>query len=112
MFEKISKNENLLHHNEVGAIIQCKDCNRIAIIIQSILYTCDEEEYDYFFELIMNIDLNIEKFLFEIGDKNYVILNTKIENLNMVFDLTQFEYLTDLFIQSKYMKEVHKLLIN
>ena len=48
MFEKISKNENLLHHNEVGAIIQCKDCNRIAIIIQSILYTCDEEEYDYF----------------------------------------------------------------
>ena len=53
MFEKISKNENLLHHNEVGAIIQCKDCNRIAIIIQSILYTCDEEEYDYFFELII-----------------------------------------------------------
>ena len=60
----------------------------------------------------MNIDLNIEKFLFEIGDKNYVILNNKIENLNMVFDLTKFEYLTDLFIQSKYMKEVHKLLIN
>ena len=58
MFEKISKNENLLHHNEVGAIIQCKDCNRIAIIIQCILYTCDEEEYDYFFELIMNIDQN------------------------------------------------------
>ena len=66
---KISKNENLLHHNEVGAIIQCKGCNRIAIIIQSILYTCDEEEYDYLFELIMDIDLNIEKFLFEIGDK-------------------------------------------
>ena len=60
----------------------------------------------------MNIDLNIEKFLFEIGDKNYVILNNKIENLNMEFDLTHFEYLTDLFIQSKYMKEVHKLLIN
>ena len=62
MFEKISKNENLLHHNEVGAIIQCKDCNRIAIIIHSILYTCDEEEYDYLFELIMDIDLNIENF--------------------------------------------------
>ena len=102
MFKKISKNQNLLHNNEVGAIIQCKDCNRIAIIIQSILYT-------YLFELIMDIDLNIEKFLFEIGDKNYVILNTKIENLNI---LTQFEYLTDLFIQSKYMKDVHKLLIN
>ena len=40
---------------------------------------------------------------------NYVILNTPLDKVNLIFDLNQFENLTELLNQAKYMLEVHKL---
>ena len=39
----------------------------------------------------------------------YVIINTPIEKINLIFNLNEFENLTELLNQSKYMLEVHKL---
>lgn len=36
MFEHISENENLLHENELGIIVQCVNCKKIAIDINNI----------------------------------------------------------------------------
>ena len=40
---------------------------------------------------------------------NYVIINTPIDKVNLIFNLNEFENLTELLNQSKYMLEVHKL---
>ncbi len=40
---------------------------------------------------------------------NYVIINTPIDKVNLIINLNEFENLTELLNQSKYMLEVHKL---
>ena len=40
---------------------------------------------------------------------NYIVLRTPLEKLNLIFNLNEFENLTELLNQSKYMLDVHKL---
>lgn len=40
---------------------------------------------------------------------NYVIINTPIDKVNLIINLNEFENLTELLNQSKYMLEVHIL---
>ena len=40
---------------------------------------------------------------------NYVILSTPLDKVNFIFNFNEFENLTELLNQSKYMLDVHKL---
>ncbi len=40
---------------------------------------------------------------------NYIIINTTIDKVKLIFNLNEFENLTELLNQSKYMLEVNKL---
>ena len=55
------------------------------------------------------IDQQLEDYIFEIMNKKFVVIDTRIKKINLIFSLNQFEQLTELMNQSKYMKEVHKL---
>ena len=110
MFENISENENLLHENELGTIIQCINCKKIVIIINNILYNCSETQYENLYNTIQKIDQNLEEYLFEILGKNYIIIDTALDNVNLVFNLNQFEELTELFDHSKYMIDIQNLI--
>lgn len=109
MFEDHSNNEIILHENELGSIIQCKSCEKIAITINNILYICDEKEFHSLFEMVELVDQQLEDYIFEIMNKKFVVIDTRIKKINLIFSLNQFEQLTELMNQSKYMKEVHKL---
>ena len=109
MFEDHSNNEIILHENELGSIIQCKSCEKIAITINNILYICDEKEFHSLFEMVELVDQQLEDYIFEIMNKKFVVIDTRIKKINLMFSLNQFEQLTELMNQSKYMKEVHKL---
>lgn len=109
MFEGHSNNEIILHENELGSIIQCKSCQKIAITINNILYICDEKEFHSLFEMVELVDQQLEDYIFEIMNKKFVVIDTRIKKINLIFSLNQFEQLTELMNQSKYMKEVHKL---
>jgi hypothetical protein len=109
MFEDHSNNEIILDENELGSIIQCKSCEKIAITINNILYVCDEKEFQSLFEMVELIDQQLEDYIFEIMNKKFVVIDTRIKKINLIFSLNQFEQLTELMNQSKYMKEVHKL---
>ena len=110
MFEHISETENLLHKNELGIVLQCINCKKISIMINSIFYNCSEKEFNKLYETIQRVDQNLVDYIFEIADKKYVIINTAIMNVNLIFDLNQFEQLTELFNQSKYMINIHNLI--
>ena len=110
MFEHISESEKLLHENELGIIMQCINCKKIAIIINNIFYNCSEEDYNKIYQTIQKIDQNLDDYIFEIAEKKYIIIDTALENVNLIFDLNQFEQLTELFSQSKYMINVHNLI--
>ncbi len=110
MFEHISESENLLHENELGIVVQCINCKKIAIIINSILYNCTIEEYNNLYQTIQKVDQNLVDYIFEIAEKKYIIIDTALENVNLIFDLNQFEQLTDLFSQSNYMINIHNLI--
>ena len=110
MFEHISENENILNKNELGIVLQCKNCKKIAIIINSIFYNCSEEEFNKLYETIQRVDQNLVDYIIEIADKKYVIINTAVMNVNLIFDLNQFEQLTELFSQSNYMINIHNLI--
>ena len=109
MFEDHSNNEIILHENELGSIIQCKSCEKIAITINNILYICNEKEFHSLFEIVELIDQQLENYIFEIMNKKFVVIDTRIKKINLISSLNQFEQLTELINQSKYMKEVHKL---
>ena len=109
MFEDHSNNEIILHENELGSIIQCKSCEKIAITINNIIYICDEKEFHSLFEMVELVDQQLEDYIFEIMNKKFVVIDTQIKKINLIFSLNQFEQLTELMNQSKYMKEVHKL---
>jgi len=109
MFEDHLNNEIILHKNELGSIIQCKSCEKIAITINNILYICDEKEFHSLFEMVELVDQQLEDYIFEIMNKKFVVIDTRIKKINLIFSLNQFEQLTELMNQSKYMKEVHKL---
>ena len=109
MFEDHSNNEIILHENELGSIIQCKSCEKIAITINNILYICNEKEFHSLFEMVELIDQQLEDYIFDIMNKKFVVIDTRIKKINLIFSLNQFEQLTELINQSKYMKEVHKL---
>jgi hypothetical protein len=109
MFEDHSNNEIILHENELGSIIQCKSCEKIAITINNILYICDEKEFHSLFEMVELVDQQLEDYIFEIMNKKFVVIDTRIKKINLIFSLNQFEQLTELMNQSKYMKEVHKM---
>ena len=51
----------------------------------------------------------LEDYLIEIMNKKFVVIDTRIKKINLIFSLNQFEQLTEFINQSKYMKEVHKL---
>ena len=110
MFEHISESENLLHKNELGIIVQCINCKKIAIIINGIFYNCSLEEYNKLYNSVQKVDENLVDYIFEIVDKKYVIIDTALENVNLIYDLNQFEQLTELFNRSKYMIEIHNLI--
>ena len=55
------------------------------------------------------VDQQLEDYLIEIMNKKFVVIDTRIKKINLIFSLNQFEQLTELMNQSKYMKEVHKL---
>ena len=95
-----------MHENELGSIIKCKSCEKIAITINNILYICDEKEFHSLFEMVELVDQQLEDYIFEIMNKKFVVIDTRIKKM---FSLNQFEQLTELMNQSKYMKEVHKL---
>ena len=109
MFEDHSNNEIILHENELGSIIQCKSCEKIAITINNIIYICDEKEFHSLFEMVELVDQHLEDYIFELMNKKFVVIDTRIKKINLIFSLNQFEQLTELMNQSKYMKEVHKL---
>jgi hypothetical protein len=109
MFEDHLNNEIILHENELGSIIQCKSYEKIAITINNILYICDEKEFHSLFEMVELVDQQLEDYIFEIMNKKFVVIDTRIKKINLIFPLNQFEQLTELMNQSKYMKEVHKL---
>ena len=109
MFEDHLNNEIILHENELGSIIQCKSCEKIAFTINNILYICDEKEFHSLFEMVELVDQQLEDYIFEIMNKKFVVIDTRIKKINLIFSLNQFEQLTELMNQSKYMKEVHKL---
>ena len=89
--------------------IKCKSCEKIAITINNILYICDEKEFHSLFEMVELVDQQLEDYIFEIMNKKFVVIDTRIKKINLIFSLNQFEQLTELMNQSKYMKEVHKL---
>ena len=109
MFKDHSNNELILHENELGSVIQCKSCEKIAVTINNILYICDEKEFHSLFEMVELVDQQLEDYIFEIMNKKFVVIDTRIKKINLIFSLNQFEQLTELMNQSKYMKEVHKL---
>ena len=109
MSEDHSNNEKILHENELGSIIQYKSCEKIAITINNILYICDEKEFHSLFEMVELVDQQLEDYIFEIMNKKFVVIDTRIKKINLIFSLNQFEQLTEFINQSKYMKEVHKL---
>ena len=55
------------------------------------------------------VDQQLEDYLIEIMNKKFVVIDTRIKKINLIFSLNQFEQLTEFINQSKYMKEVHKL---
>ena len=69
-----------------------------------------EKDYNNLYQTIQKIDQNLDNYIFEIAEKKYVIIDTALENINLIFDLNQFEQLTELFSQSKYMINVHNLI--
>ena len=109
MFKDHSNNELILHENELGSVIQCKSCEKIAVTINNILYICDKKEFHSLFEMVELVDQQLEDYIFEIMNKKFVVIDTRIKKINLIFSLNQFEQLTELMNQSKYMKEVHKL---
>jgi len=109
MFDNHSENERLLHENKIGTIVQCVSCKKISIIVNNLNYVCNEKEYQKLFKIVENIDKNLENYIYEIMGVNYVILSTPLDEVNLIFNLSQFEDLTELLNQSKYMLEVHKL---
>ena len=109
MFDNHSENERLLHENKIGTIVQCVSCKKISIIVNNLNYVCNEKEYQKLFKIVENIHQNLENYIYEIMGVNYVILSTPLDEVNLIFNLSQFEDLTELLNQSKYMLEVHKL---
>ena len=69
-----------------------------------------EKDYNNLYQTIQKIDQNLDNYIFEIAEKKYVIIDTAFKNINLIFDLNQFEQLTELFSQSKYMIKVHNLI--
>jgi len=112
MFKETSNHEHILHENDLGIIVQCKKCKKIAFVINNLHHTCNLEEFQEIYNNIQNIDYHIENYIYENNGKNYVVINTDIENINLVFNLHQFEQLTELFFQSKHMIQIHKILSN
>lgn len=55
------------------------------------------------------VDQQLEDYIFELMNKKFVVIDNRIKKTNLIFSLNQFEQLTELMNQSKYMKEVHKL---
>jgi hypothetical protein len=109
MFEHHTENERILHQNKLGTIAQCLSCENISIIVNNLNYVCNEQEYNELFKIVENIDHNLENYIYKIMGVNYVIINTPIDKVNLIFNLNEFENLTELLNQSKYMLEVHKL---
>ena len=109
MFDNHSENERLLHENKIGTIVQCVSCKKISIIVNNLNYVCNEKEYQKLFKIVENIDQNLEDYIYDLMGVNYVILSTPLDEVNLIFNLSQFEDLTELLNQSKYMLEVHKL---
>ena len=112
MFKETSNHEHILHENYLGIIVQCKKCKKIAFVINNLHHTCNLKDFQEFYDNIQNVDYHIENYIYENNGKNYVVINTDIENINLVFNLHQFEQLTELFFQSKHMIQIHKILSN
>jgi hypothetical protein len=109
MFDNHSENERVLHKNKLGTIVQCISCKKISIIINNLNYVCNEQEHYELFKIVENIDHNLEDYIYNIMGINYVILSTPLDKVNLIFNLNEFENLTELLNQSKYMLDVHKL---
>ena len=109
MFNHHAESERILHNNELGTIVQCVSCEKISIIVNNLNYVCNEEEYNELFKIVENIDHNLEDYIYNIMGVNYVILSTPLDKVNLIFNLNEFENLTELLNQSKYMLDVHKL---
>ena len=109
MFDNQSESERLLHKNELGTIVQCVSCEKISVIVNNLNYVCNEKEYDELFKIVENIDQNLEDYIYDIMGVNYIILSTPLDKVNLIFNLNEFENLTELLNQSKYMLDVHKL---
>jgi hypothetical protein len=109
MFDIQSENERILHENKLGTIVQCVSCEKISVIVNNLNYVCNEKEYDELFRIVENIDQNLEDYIYNIMGVNYVILSTPLDKVNLIFNLNDFENLTELLNHSKYMLEVHKL---
>ena len=109
MFDHHTENEKILHENKLGTIVQCLSCEKISIIINNLNYVCNEQEYIELFKIVENIDLNLEDYIYDIMGVNYVILNTPLDKVNLIFNFNEFEDLLELLNQSKYMLDVHKL---
>ena len=109
MFDNHSENERVLHESKLGTIVQCISCEKISIIINNLNYVCNEQEYYELFKIVENIDHNLEDYIYNIMGINYVILSTPLDKVNLIFNLNEFENLTELLNQSKYMLDVHKL---
>ena len=109
MFDNHAENERILHENKLGTIVQCLSCEKISVIVNNLNYVCNVKEYNELFKIVENIDQNLEDYIYEIMGVNYVILSTPLEKVNLIFNLNQFEDLTELLNQAKYMLEVHKL---
>lgn len=102
--------EKVLHSNNIGSIIQCIHCGDLLIKVENILYSTDVKGYYSLFKLIYNIRNNIEDHTVEILSKNYILVCTPNENINLCFSSSDFDLLIDLFEQTRHMLELNKLL--
>ena len=110
MHDECPDTEKILHKNKIGCVIQCEECNNLLVKVQNILYSCDIKSYNSLHNIINYVENNLEDHMVDILKKQYVLICTPNDNINLSFSVEDFKLLIDLFEQSKHMLEVNELL--
>mgnify|MGYP007063717376 CR=1 FL=1 len=110
MFDLKSETNNVLHENEAGFVIKCKNCDEITISFGNIITHMSEQGFINLFHAMNNIMKEIDLFKVTISDTEKIIVRTPAENLLLSFNNDEFHAIIELFDQAKLSLDITKII--
>jgi hypothetical protein len=106
------KDENIivLHENESGFVIKCKNCDEITISFGNIITRMTEEGFINLYQSMKNILKEIDLFIVQINETDKILVRTPAEHLIISFKIDEFHIIIELFDQAKLSLDIAKII--